>query len=96
MENSFVETKLRAANEQLILAQTQIEAAIEAGQKGEPSAAALDGASGSLKAAQLSIGEISRQIEADTEASPNLRACPACGRSIRLEATLCGYCWKKV
>jgi hypothetical protein len=96
MENSFVETQLKAVNEQLTLAQTQIDAAMEAGLRGEPGTAALDGASGNLKAAKLSIGELSRQMEADTEPPPNLRACPACGRSIRLEATLCGYCWKKV
>lgn len=96
MENSFVETKLRAVNAQLTLAQAQIDTAIEAGQRGEPGADALDGAAWNLKAAQFSIGEISRQIEADTEAAPNLRPCPACGRTIRLEATLCGYCWKKV
>lgn len=96
MENSFVDTKLRAANEQLTLAQSQLDAAIAAGRGGDSSVSALDGVSGNLKAARSSIDEISRQIAADTEAAPQMRACPACGKSIRAAATLCGHCWKKL
>jgi hypothetical protein len=96
MENSFVSPKLRAATELLTHAQTQLDAAIEADRAGQPSAGALDGISGDLKAVRLSLDEISRQIMADTEALPEMRDCPACGRSTRLDATRCGYCWKNL
>lgn len=97
MKNASISPNLRAANELLTRAQLQLDAAIEADRAGEPSTKALDGAAGSLKAARLSIDALSRQVAAeDTEAAPDLRACPGCGKSVRLLATRCGYCWKEL
>jgi hypothetical protein len=95
MENSFVELKLRAASDQLRLAQAGLDAAINADRAGEPNLDAMEGVSGKLSAARLSMDEIGRHLEADVEAAPLMRDCPACGKAIRAQATLCGYCWKK-
>jgi hypothetical protein len=96
METAFVDRKIAAAKEQLVLAGGQLDTAIRAGREGGSNVDSLEGASGSLKGAELYIDEIRHQLEADVEAEPAMRDCPACGRSIRTAATLCGYCWKKL
>jgi uncharacterized protein with PIN domain len=90
MESTFVNPRVHAAREQLALAQGQIDAAVESGTKG------LDGAVLRLKDAQKSIDELSRQIDVEKAEEPEMKDCPACHKSIRKAASLCGYCWKKL
>jgi hypothetical protein len=92
----LIDTKLRSATDQLTFAQSQLDAAIAAGRRGESSVDALDSASRNLTAARATMDEISRDIEATAEPAANMRDCPSCKNKIRLEATLCGYCWKKL
>ena len=87
--------KLRAASEELRLAQGELDAAILAAGPGALNLATMKSVSGKLSGARLSVDEVGRRLEADIEAAPVMRDCPACGKAIRAQATLCGYCWKK-
>ena len=93
METSIVGMKLVAAKDHLRLAQGQLDAAIQVGKAAGSSTDSLDSASGELREAALCIDAISADREA--EPPPLMRACPSCDRSIRAQATLCGYCWTK-
>jgi hypothetical protein len=96
MENSFVDARVRAVREQLTLAHGQVEAAIEASRASSASTEGLEQAAKNLQSARASIDEIGSQIEADAGDAPALRRCPACEKSIRAAATLCGHCWTKL
>jgi hypothetical protein len=93
MEKSFLAMKVQAAGEQIRLAQDQIDLAIQSGEAGSSSIGAMGSASENLKDARSCLDEMGRHIEIEVE--PPMRACSACGRSIRVQATLCGYCWHK-
>lgn len=95
METSLVERQLAAAKEQIRFAQGQLDAAIQAGRAAGSNVDTLDCASGSLREAHRRIDAISRQIDAEIEAAPAMRDCSACGKSIRAQATRCGYCWEQ-
>lgn len=96
METSFVNTRIAAAKEQLVLAGGRLDTAIRAGRDGGSNVDTLESVAGSLKCAVLCIDEIRRQIEVDVADLPRLRDCPACGKIIRAAATRCGYCWTKL
>jgi hypothetical protein len=95
MEPAFVALQLSATNERLRRAQEHLDAAVQAGLAHGSSVGQLERASGNLGEARLCIDEISRRIESEALAAPATRDCPSCGRSMRAEATLCGYCWKR-
>jgi hypothetical protein len=93
MEQSFVEARVLAANERLGLAQEQLELAIQACNAGKSSVDVLNGASNKMREARTCIDEVRAHIEATAEVAPPMRDCPACKKSVRAQATLCGYCW---
>ncbi|WP_437663550.1 hypothetical protein [Sorangium sp. So ce1182] len=92
----MVEKKVLAANERLSVAQAQLDAAIQAHDASRPDVEAMKGVSDKLREARVCIDQIQQHIEATAEAVPSMRGCPACGKSIRAQATLCGHCWTKV
>src|SRR6185369_7290381 len=95
METKLIMAKALEANGQLHLAQEQIGVAGEACRTGTPSADTLELAMKSLRAAQGGLDELLAELEAGIEIAPAMRECRACLRSIRAQATLCGYCWAK-
>jgi hypothetical protein len=95
METAFVALQISAARDQLRRAEARIDAAIQAGRARGSSVGPLEDASGNLGEARLCIDEISRRIDAEALAAPAMRDCPSCGKSIRADATLCGYCWRR-
>ncbi|XYI03626.1 hypothetical protein ACMHYB_29210 [Sorangium sp. So ce1128] len=92
----MVEKKVLAANERLSVAQEQLDAAIQACDANRPDIEAMKAASERLREARVCIDNIQQHIEATAEVVPSMRGCPACGKSIRAQATLCGHCWTKV
>ncbi|MGK3962818.1 hypothetical protein WMF38_01335 [Sorangium sp. So ce118] len=92
----MVEKKVLAASERLDVAQEQLDAAIQAYDANRPDIEAMKGVSERLREARVCIDKIQQHIEATAEVVPSMRGCPACGKSIRAQATLCGHCWTKV
>ncbi|WP_437932385.1 hypothetical protein WMF37_25040 [Sorangium sp. So ce291] len=92
----MVEKKVLAASERLSVAQEQLDAAIQAHDANRPDIEAMKEVSERLREARLFIDKIQQHIEATAEVVPSMRGCPACGKSIRAQATLCGHCWAKV
>ncbi|WP_104978443.1 hypothetical protein [Sorangium cellulosum] len=91
-----MEKNILAASERLGIAQEQLDAAIQAYDASRPDVEAIKGASERLREARLCIEQIQQHIDASAEVVPAKRNCPACGKTIRAQATLCGYCWTKV
>ncbi|HTN84650.1 MAG TPA: hypothetical protein VL242_13215 [Sorangium sp.] len=92
----MVEKKVLAASERLDIAQEQLDAAIQAYDANRPDIEAMKEVSERLSEARVCIDKIQQHIEASAEVVPSMRDCPACGKSIRAQATLCGHCWAKV
>lgn len=96
MEPSIVENNVLAANERLSVAQEQLDAAIQTCDASTSDVAALKGVSERLREARACIDQLRQHIGASAEAVPARRNCTACGKSVRAQATLCGYCWTKL
>ena len=77
------------------LERRQIDVAGEACRTGASCAAALDPCAQGLGEARSEVDALLVAIEPTEDASPAVRACPVCGNSIRVQATLCGFCWTK-
>ncbi|XXY49974.1 hypothetical protein WME91_02335 [Sorangium sp. So ce269] len=92
----MVEKKVLAASERLNVAQEQLDAAIQAYDANRPDIEAMKEVSERLSEARVCMDKIQQHIEASAEVVPSMRDCPACGKSIRAQATLCGHCWAKV
>ncbi|MGK3983691.1 hypothetical protein WME99_11685 [Sorangium sp. So ce136] len=92
----MVEKKVLAANERLSVAQEQLDAAIQAYDANRPGIEVMKEVSERLREARVCIDKIQQHLEAAAEVVPSMRGCPACGKSIRAQATLCGHCWAKV
>src|SRR4051812_41661397 len=99
MDSAMLKSKLTATNDQLSLAETQLDAGMRqlaaAGPR-DPSALSkgLEGAFGKLRDARKSIGALD-ELLAGEPVEPT-RACPTCKKIVRAAATLCGYCWVKL
>lgn len=96
METKIIKAKALEANERIRLAQEQIDVAGEACRTGASCAAALDLCARRIGEARREVDALLVEIEPTGDASPAMRACPACGNSIRMQATLCGFCWTKL
>ncbi|WP_437963845.1 hypothetical protein WMF04_29465 [Sorangium sp. So ce260] len=96
MKESSIEKNALAANERLTAAQRQLDAEIRTYDGSGPDLEAMNEISERLREARLCIDQIQQHIEASAEVVPPRRDCPACGKSIRVQATLCGYCWTRV
>jgi hypothetical protein len=52
---------------------------------------------GRLQAAMRELDEADRLLTStDDAAAPKRRGCPFCGKQIMANATLCGFCWRKL
>ncbi|WP_437578320.1 hypothetical protein [Sorangium sp. So ce887] len=91
-----IENRVLAAHERLSVAQEQLDAAIRTSHASSPDVEAMNGVSERLREARACIDQIQQHIEASAEVVPSTRDCPACGKSIRAQATLCGHCWAKL
>jgi hypothetical protein len=50
-----------------------------------------------IKTAMLALDETDRLLAAPADtAAPKRRACPFCARQVVANATLCGYCWRRL
>ncbi|HEY4121042.1 MAG TPA: hypothetical protein VGM56_24430 [Byssovorax sp.] len=96
MENAFVDGHVRAAQGELASLESALDAAAEAAGRGEPTTDALAGATKSLHAAKASVDQIGKMLTTEAADAADVRPCPACGRSVRAAATLCGHCWTKL
>jgi len=93
METKSIKAKAIEANERIRLARSQIDLASQESRTGASCAAALEVCSRELGEAKTEIDAL--LVELDLGPPPAVRPCPACGQSIRANATLCGYCWTK-
>ncbi|WP_437573503.1 hypothetical protein [Sorangium sp. So ce887] len=96
MKESSIEKKVLAANERLSVAQERLDAAIQTNDGSWPHAEAMKEISERLREARVCNDQVQQHIEASAGVVPSGRDCPACGTSIRAQATLCGYCWTRL
>jgi len=93
METKIIKAKAIEANERIRLARAQVNLASEESRTGASCNAALEVCSRELGEAKSELDGLLAEL--DSGPPPAMRACPACGRSIRANATLCGHCWTK-
>lgn len=96
MKALSIEKDVLATSERLSVTQEQLDAAILTYDASCPDVEALKVISERLREARVCIDQIQQHIEASVEVVPSRRDCPACGKSIRAQATLCGYCWTRL
>jgi len=88
-ENAIIEA--RAAGEGVRRVRAGIGLALQPGEPDGPWRGALEKADATLKDVEASLEAMARHL--DLEVAPTMRDCPACGASIRADATRCGHCW---
>ena len=99
MDAAMFKLKLTATNEQLTVAETQLDAGMRqlaAGSGADASALSkvFGVAVDKLRDARKSIGALDELLQVEpVEAA---RDCPVCKKSVRAAATLCGFCWVKL
>ena len=96
MESSLAITSVRSALQLLSAAEAHLDTAVRLNHDGQSSGAALEDASRVMKEARANMDAASAHLDANVVPPSELRDCPACGRSIRKAATLCGHCWTKL
>jgi hypothetical protein len=93
METKIIEAKAIEASERIRLAGAHIDLATEQSRTGASCTDALAVSARELGEAKTALDALLAEL--DPGPPPAMRACQACGRSIRANATLCGYCWTK-
>ncbi len=101
MNLALLREKIEDSKQRVTLAESELEnglrklSEVNGGEKTFMSTL-LEQAFTTLRDARLHLSDLNELLASEQEESPAERDCPACGKSIRANARMCGYCWRRL